>query len=84
VQDWATAQPRGDQAFKIAEAGRHFHTLSFELNATRDVDGVDNTVAYPGPTHWTDPAGLHVHDLEGGDRETRPVNAYVNWIIRFQ
>jgi hypothetical protein len=34
---------------RVARAGRHHHTMSFELNATRDVDGQDNTVAYPGP-----------------------------------
>ena len=85
VQGWGTALPHDDHAMiRVAPAGRHHHTMSFELNATRDVDGQDNTVAYPGPTHTTDPVGPHVHELTGGHRETRPVNAYVNWIIRFQ
>jgi microcystin-dependent protein len=84
VQGWATALPERDHAIKVAPAGRHHHTMSFELNATRDVDGQDNTVAYPGPTHTTDTVGHHVHELEGGHRETRPINAYVNWIIRFR
>ena len=88
VQGWGTALPTGEHAFTLSEAGRHHHILDFELNATRDVDGVDNTVAYPAlpntPGHFTDPAGLHVHALAGGHRETRPINAYVIWIIRFR
>jgi hypothetical protein len=83
VQGWGTALPQGEDAFVLADAGRHIHTMSFELDATRDVDSVANTVAYPGPSHTTDPAGLHTHELSGGHRETRPINAYVHWIIRF-
>jgi hypothetical protein len=88
VQEWGTALPGGEHAFTLTEAGRHHHILDFELDATRDVDGVDNTVAYPAlpntPEHTTDSSGLHVHVLGGGHAETRPVNAYVNWIIRFR
>ncbi len=29
----------------------------------------------------TEPAGRHDHTLKGGDSETRPINAYVNWIV---
>ena len=53
-------------------------------HATRDVDSVNNTVAYPGSENPMGFAGLHVHTIQGGHRETRPVNAYVNWIIRFR
>jgi microcystin-dependent protein len=84
VQGWATALPTGKDAFRLSEAGRHIHSLSLELTATRDVDGVDNTVAYPGPDQQTSSGGLHDHEISGGHRETRPVNAYVNWIIRFR
>ena len=27
-------------------------------------------------------AGSHDHTISGGDTESRPVNAYVNWIIK--
>jgi microcystin-dependent protein len=88
VQGWATALPPREQAFVLSDAGRHHHILDFELDATRDVDSVANTVAYPAPSgappHTTDTAGLHTHVLTGGHRETRPINAYVHWIIRFQ
>jgi hypothetical protein len=89
VQGWGTALPTTrEHALLLSEAGRHHHILDFELNATRDVDGVDNTVAYPAlpntPGYYTDPSGVHVHELSGGHRETRPINAYMNWIIRFR
>lgn len=32
----------------------------------------------------TNAPGVHKHDLEGGDTETRPVNKAVNWIIKFR
>jgi len=28
-------------------------------------------------------AGAHTHSISGGDSETRPANANVNWIIKF-
>jgi hypothetical protein len=88
VQGWGTALPQRESAFMLSDAGRHHHILDFELDAARDVDGQSNTVAYPSlpgvPPYTTDPAGLHTHDIQGGHRETRPINAYVHWIIRFQ
>jgi hypothetical protein len=32
----------------------------------------------------TDEAGAHTHSITGGDEETRPKNAYVNWIIKYK
>lgn len=32
--------------------------------------------------HAISPDGAHTHAISGGDRETRPVNAYVNYIIK--
>ena len=84
VQGWGTALPQGNHAFILSEEGRHRHSLDLELDATRDVDSVNNTVAYPGSENPMGFAGLHVHTIQGGHRETRPVNAYVNWIIRFR
>jgi Phage Tail Collar Domain len=68
--------------------GTHVHKVRFELDAGRDVDDQDNTVAFPGgetdaPFMLDD--GAHIHDItDGGDHETRPVNASVHWIIRFK
>lgn len=47
-------------------AGNHSHSM----NAAGD------------HTHSMDSAGDHSHAVSGGDAETRPVNAYVNWIIK--
>lgn len=87
VQAFATARPK--EPFMTSEEGRHMHGLNFEINAGRDVDDQDNTVADPktpsSPDKHTDPVGPHFHTIvAGGDRETRPLNAYVNWIIRFK
>jgi Phage Tail Collar Domain len=42
VQDFATALPR--ITFQTSIAGLHWHSLDFEINASRDVDGISNTV----------------------------------------
>jgi Phage Tail Collar Domain len=69
--------------------GDHVHLMDLEVNAGRDVSSEqENTVAYPwissSPSINTISAGYHSHLLEGGDPETRPINAYVNWIIRYR
>jgi microcystin-dependent protein len=70
----------------------HKHSLRFQLNAGRDAGKQDNTVAFPGvhDPQGTDAPfdvqhggdGEHTHGIAGGNLETRPVNAYVHWIIR--
>jgi hypothetical protein len=101
-QRWATALPLASQPgsptqthFSITTTGSaHIHSLRFQLNAGRDVDNQDNTVAFPGlhdPMGTSEPfvvdrghgdLGEHIHGITGGNLETRPVNAYVHWIIR--
>jgi hypothetical protein len=70
----------------ISHAGAHKHKLKFQLNARRAVNSdAGNTVAYPDPNPNDVPVGLageHNHVIYGGNLETRPVNAYVHWIIR--
>jgi hypothetical protein len=62
--------------------------MNFEINASRDVGDTGNTVAHPAPSPTGHPlmeqSGTHSHVIEedSGDFETRPINAYVNWIIR--
>lgn len=41
-----------------------------------------DTMSAGGHGHSATSAGDHTHILGGGDPETRPVNAYVNWIIK--
>jgi len=84
-EDPGDANNPASPKFWTSHAGGHTHYLPFELNALRDVNGQNNTVAYPGPGMRTDPVeGDHEHDIRGGNRETRPVNAYVHWIIRYK
>ena len=88
VQSFATAAPK-DSGFKTDRVDDHTHWLNFEIDAARDVNGQNNTVAYPArsiasPSTGTGKAGAHEHEVTGGDKETRPVNAYVYWIIRYK
>jgi microcystin-dependent protein len=84
AQLYATALPT--HSFKTQTAGQHSHNMNFETTATRDVDSQANTVAYPAlvaPLPVTEAAGDHAHEIvAGGDSESRPLNAYVHWIIR--
>jgi microcystin-dependent protein len=90
VQNYATAAPTSAQGtFRTNDSGSHTHFMDFEINADRDVNGQSNTVAHPSPNPQpnqptTEMAGIHNHIIEddSGDFETRPINAYVNWIIR--
>jgi hypothetical protein len=88
VQLFATAMPR--TPFTNYPGGEHDHRMSFETSASRDVGDELNTVAHPSlyadRNDWpnTTVDGRHAHKIEGGDKETRPVNAYVYWIIRYR
>jgi microcystin-dependent protein len=83
IQGAATAMPLSP--FVADPVGDHQHNVDLELSAGRCCTNNHNTVANPnihGETHLTSPAGGHTHAIRGGDRETRPVNAYAYWIIR--
>jgi hypothetical protein len=96
-QSFATALPVKEAAaafpylqdpateFRTTTTGVHSHALPFEIDATREVDPDKNpnTVAYPGSGKRTASEGDHHHEVLGGNLETRPVNAYVHWIIRW-
>jgi hypothetical protein len=58
--------PRG-AAWSATNPGRS----AFVLDVRRDFE----------PQEHMDPAGAHGHQIEGGDKETRPVNLAVNWMI---
>jgi hypothetical protein len=86
VQDYGTAMPNAPVNFEIEKAGAHVHRINFKIRASRDVDDQNNTVADPGlPGQLrpiTEPDGEHQHKIKGGNSETRPINAAVNWLIR--
>lgn len=83
-QEWSTAMPR--RPFAVTNSGNHSHGINFETTAGRSDGRVGNTVAFPfvGPRRAaTDNDGSHGHPVVGGDPETRPANAAVNWIIKY-
>ena len=92
AQLYGTALPTDyNKPFITETGGGHNHRMNFEIYASRDVDSQYNTVAYPSRTQdftqWphTELSGEHYHHIRhGGDSETRPLNAYVHWIIRYK
>ncbi len=80
------AETKGDSLLDVAAAGEHTHTLAYLPS--------DQAGSYYTAGHWTaefggdntmvDASGLHWHAIDGGgDKETRPVNVYVDFIIKF-
>ena len=91
-QPSATAMAR--DPFTIQPAGKHNHLSNPAINRTLYYDGQStikdaDSVLCPGceePNLTRSApvieAGEHGHVITGGDKETRPVNSYVHWIIR--
>ncbi|NOT02153.1 MAG: tail fiber protein [Phycisphaerales bacterium] len=52
--------------FQLLDGGGHTHTVNTDTDHA----------------HTASSAGSHAHTISGGDVETRPVNVYVNWIIK--
>lgn len=73
--------------FVTDSTGEHFHYLTDWLYVVKGTNasgiyGELHNYATQGPKTSTD--GTHSHKItEGGDAETRPKNAYVNWIIKY-
>jgi len=84
VQTDATRMPR--DSFTTGDAGRHRHGMPFFIgwgdgprNEGRGrADRNSPERSWVPPTHY---AGAHDHPVLGGDRETRPVNIAVRFII---
>jgi microcystin-dependent protein len=85
IQTYATALPHDPFVFS---GGGHTHT-HYLRKATSEHRGINKEGKHwKGSiyTHaWDVPvkgSGEHSHQLSGGDKETRAVNAYVNFLIR--
>ncbi len=84
----ATALPKS--SFALSSAGIHTHrtviTKEHERYEQRIEGGLAGAVATTQPeatrAFRSEPNGSHSHDVSGGDLETRPVNAAVNWIVK--
>jgi microcystin-dependent protein len=73
-------------AFAAAPVGDHTHQISCIPNDTHEIDvvaGYDMAENNSAATASTD-AGSHAHTITGGgDAESRPLNVYVDYIIRY-
>ena len=86
VQDDATRRP--NTAFKTDTQGNHHHSITSKGRWGDNWCGEQGWSQADGEK-WdgaknTSDAGAHSHTItEGGDSETRPKNAYVNWFIKY-
>jgi hypothetical protein len=86
-QSFATALPHA--AFTNEASGAHFHQDPtwngqpgpYELAVEYRGPGGHDYGPQSAPTSVCEP---HSHKIVGGDRETRPVNKYVHWLICVQ
>jgi len=73
--------------------GSHSHSMGGIVRPTPNEDGDRNgnprwaaqrsaSTSSANHTHSMTSTGDHSHSITGGDAETRPINAYVNWIIK--
>lgn len=87
TQGGATALPV--DPFYTTQDGNHQHGYTDKyIGATPNTNSQSYAFDrnyYPGHDDGTKTAlgGEHAHQIIGGDNETRPVNAAVNWIIKF-
>ena len=86
LHDFTTGKPKVD--FKAADAGQHHHGLKTK-NLTYDTSGVvghpPNGYAGGGYAISNDsvqPGGHHTHQITGGDAETAPDHAIVEYFIK--
>lgn len=94
VQNWATARPAAT-GFVLSEVPAHDHEYTHARAVSEEVklyDGLPTNLAgshFPigrsgGVAVKTGDAGKHSHTVDGGgDKETRPLNVAVNFIIKY-
>jgi microcystin-dependent protein len=87
----ATGSAQGYATFcaglQIANAGQHSHNIALlpqdYHNAALGASGpaAKNEMEWTGDTTTSSSGGDHSHSVIGGDKETRPVNVYLDWLI---
>jgi hypothetical protein len=91
-QGYATGRPTGDQPFVTDTTGGHKHTFQLVADASGENTKKDKWYVINRPdlndrlkTFDTSQDGAHAHTVtKGGDKETRPQNVAVYWIIKFK
>lgn len=81
VQTFATAKP--GTAFTTTQDGSHTHSVD-HIPTERSSGNVAGSyqAKWNSDSADTKTAGSHVHQIAGGDKETRPANLYVNYLIK--
>jgi len=86
IQDDSTRLPRYPNEFKTDKSGIHSHldpTFSgYPGPHEVAVDGRGPAGIDYNSSASTNDSGEHFHKVVGGDKETRPKNVYVYWIIK--
>lgn len=77
IQLEATKLPQNK--FTIGTNGKHTHSNGISLG--KIIDGWGDKRPFTNKSS-TGESGDHSHVISGGDKETRPENAYVHWIIK--
>lgn len=82
TQNHCTAQPT--TAYTTDSQGGHHHSVA---NLPTDTEGLatagSHYAVWPSGNGTSSSDGDHTHNATGGDAETRPVNKYVYFLIKF-
>ena len=82
-QPYATAMPT--DAFELSEDGTHTHAAPHVPTGNSSYwIGGGHQAEWNSGSSSTNDAGQHSHELAGGDPESRPLNAYVRYLIKFR
>jgi microcystin-dependent protein len=82
-QGYATALPV--QPYTLTQDGTHTHEVAHVPNDNSGYTTTGDTQAkWNSGSAPTEETGYHRHDVTGGDPESRPINAYVTYVIKFR
>ncbi|MFI6263182.1 tail fiber protein [Micromonospora sp. NPDC051006] len=82
VQDWYTALPA--TAFAVEGGGAHQHPVAHMPADKTGAAVIGSHYGIWNDSRWIWDTGAHTHTITGGgDAESRPINKYVYFIIKF-
>lgn len=83
-QGYATAWPT-NKDFSLSSSGKHTHTIQHipRDNSSYPIAGSFQAI-WNGGVGYSSDSGEHTHIISAGDAETRPLNAYVNYLIKYR
>lgn len=83
-QGYATAWPT-NKDFSLSSSGKHTHTVQHipRDNSSYPIAGSFQAI-WNGDVGYSSDSGEHTHVISAGDAETRPLNAYVNYLIKYR